>query len=151
MARIPGKRKTRTVTATTPRRIVPTWTPLAVALVGVGLILGVGLDLPLWAPFAGTIILGIGAYWLGRSHGEAAPDPAARGRVSQLERALLQFAVLLGNDGLAANDQRRSEEPQPSQPREPAGQPVEAGRADHDGSTIAGAAAFDDPLPGEAR
>lgn len=149
MARIAGERRVRTVGLASTWRPPLEWIPLAIALTGVGLILGPGYDLPAWAPFAGAITLGAGAYWLGLRHGQAAPDPAARGRVTQLERALLQFSLLLGNDGLAGRADRGGAEPQREQPGRAPSERDTAGRTDHHGPTLEGARGLDDPLPGE--
>lgn len=149
MARIRGERHTRTVAVPSTRRVSLEWLPLALALLGVGLIGGFGLELPAWAPLAGALLLGVGAYVLGRVHGQAAPDPSARGRVTQLERALLQFAVLLGNDGLTRAPVGRASGAPGAQPGFDAVVAGPTGRTDLDGPTIEDR--LDDPLPGEAR
>lgn len=50
---------------------------------------------------AAIVVSGVGFYGLGRAHGQARPDPAARSRVTYLERALAQLALVAGYDGLA--------------------------------------------------
>jgi hypothetical protein len=148
MARIRSDRQHHTVKVPSSRTWSLEWVPLAVALAGFGLVTGVVPVAGPWAPLAGAVALGVGAYLLGRSHGQANPDPSARGRVSQLEQALLQLAVVLGNDGLARRVERSRRQEAPAEPRSDAGERGGARPADHDGPA-AGPRSLDDPLPGE--
>lgn len=73
-----------------------------VGLVG-GLVVAIGApDEASWLVRGAAVVVAVVCgYGLGRAHGQARPDPAARGRVSQLERAFTQLALLAGYDGLA--------------------------------------------------
>lgn len=122
--------------------------PLVVALAGLGLSLSPPSMDPGW-PILGALALGAGAYWLGRDAGSARPDPGARARVSQLERALLSLTWLGRHDGEA----RLPDGPEPGAQGKPDGAPPRK-RGRVRGPLLRGAAtgpgpALDDPLPGE--
>jgi len=107
MARIGTQRHTAKAPAQ-PRPLAQVSEPIWLALGLGGLVVAIAAPAEaswLVQPSA-VVVSGVGLYGLGRAHGQARPDPAARSRVSHLERTLTQLAVLVGYDGLAGRPDR---------------------------------------------
>lgn len=148
MARIPGQRPA--ATAKTPgHRASPVVMPLAsMLLMAAGFAL-VFAPIGEWAAVAlGAGLIAIGAYDIGLTVGQAAPDPGARARVAWLERVLLSASLLRRDDGGAGG-------PVGPAPGGAAGAdgvdagPAGRGRADDERGPAPVLRALGDPLPGE--
>jgi len=151
VAKIADKPRTASGSPADPARragaLLPGWVPLAVAMLGFGLVLSPE-GIPWWARVVGAALLGAGAFWLGQDRQH---DPHDRVRIMQLERALLTMGVLrrAGDDEAP----RGSGGLRPSPPSKEHGmdEPLHL-------DTRPGAATgpqrdpdLDDPLPGEER
>ncbi len=124
----------------------PAWLPLAVALAGLVVVLSAPESVEWWIKSLALVAFGTGLYLLGRRHGEAAPDIAARGRVVQLERALSQIWAVsrMGRAGTPAGPEPPVEAEEPR--RDEGDDRSEPG---HESRRLGATADLDAALPGE--